>query len=500
MNLQEQISRIQSMMGVLNEEQESFITKFKKIKEFKDEGFKNVFSEKISGGIPDKTGEFYYVFPQTNSGCKELINNSSIGYIEKNTVHWSGVKKIEEGDAVLLLSPRLNKKYKETEFFDLELRWACSLVYGDAAVKKIKTLINSYNSKKEGVSITDIKELKTFMLNKDEIERINTQSELDLALAYVPPKPKSLEVKDENGNVSYPLSFSATSDGNISVSVLENFPSDKDPNRLFYFDGPIVTYRAVVYDIINIDLFITDYDNTTNTLTMDLRNCPGWAGSACKDDKGNPKVITTKLEKIRPIILKGVDDGYKVNDFKEIKFDITTKNKKGEPEKKTAGLIPINKTVNANWVFFGTKNQDTENITNLQEQIKRILMEELYSPSGTEMIPNKLVTHRSSPAWRKSIKLNGLETSVGECYQSYVGGEVECRPSIFATDSLNEDDMFDNGYDDDIWLINTECAGVTWYRDAHFEGGDYEHHIVTFEDIPSKCIKLIHKGTGKSIW
>ncbi len=61
------------MMGVLNEEQESFITKFKKIKEFKDEGFKNVFSEKISGGIPDKTGEFYYVFPQTNSGCKVYI-------------------------------------------------------------------------------------------------------------------------------------------------------------------------------------------------------------------------------------------------------------------------------------------------------------------------------------------------------------------------------------------------------------------------------------------
>jgi hypothetical protein len=137
---------------------------------------------------------------------------------------------------------------------------------------------------------------------------------------------------------------------------------------------------------------------------------------------------------------------------------------------------------------------------NLREHIRRILKEEIYSPSGTEMKPNKFVSHQSSPVWRKNIKLTGLQTSVGECYQSHVGDDVECQPSIFATDSLNKDDMFDDGYDDDIWLIDTECAGVTWYRDAHFEGGDYEHHIVTFENISPNCIKLIHKGTGKSIW
>jgi hypothetical protein len=137
---------------------------------------------------------------------------------------------------------------------------------------------------------------------------------------------------------------------------------------------------------------------------------------------------------------------------------------------------------------------------NLQEQIRRIIKEELYSPKGTEMTPNKFVVHQSNPVWRDNIKLTGLQTSVGECYQSYVGGDVECQPSIFATDSLNKEDMFDDGYDDDIWLIDTECAGVNWYRDTHFEGGDYEHHIVTFENIPSNCIKLIYKGSGKSIW
>ena len=142
---------------------------------------------------------------------------------------------------------------------------------------------------------------------------------------------------------------------------------------------------------------------------------------------------------------------------------------------------------------------------NIQEHIRKVLREELYSPSGTEMTPNKFVVHQSSPVWRKNIKLTGLQTSVGECYENHamdLYGEwyTECQPAIFATDSLKKEDMFDDGYDDDIWLINTECAGVTWYRDAHFEDGGYEHHIVTFENIPTKCIKLIHKGTGKSIW
>ena len=142
---------------------------------------------------------------------------------------------------------------------------------------------------------------------------------------------------------------------------------------------------------------------------------------------------------------------------------------------------------------------------NLQEHIRKILKEGLYSPSGTEMTPNKFVVHQSSPIWRKNIKLTGLQTSVGECYENHamnLYGEkyTECRPAIFATDSVNKDDMFDDGYDDDIWLIDTECAGVTWYKDAHFEGGDYEHHIVTFENISPNCIKLIHKGSGKSIW
>ncbi len=139
---------------------------------------------------------------------------------------------------------------------------------------------------------------------------------------------------------------------------------------------------------------------------------------------------------------------------------------------------------------------------NLQESIRRILREETYSPAGNEYTPGRYVVHKSAPYWRENIELTGLQVSVGECYENHAMGlygewYTECKPAIFATDSLNEEDRFDSTYDDDTWLIDTECAGVTWYRDAHFENDDYSHHIVTFENISPNCLKLIHKGTGK---
>jgi len=130
--------------------------------------------------------------------------------------------------------------------------------------------------------------------------------------------------------------------------------------------------------------------------------------------------------------------------------------------------------------------------------IIRIVNEEIYSPSGRDYEPGKYVAHKSSPVWRDNIELTGLQTSVGDCYRQFVGGDVPCKESIFATDSVNKDDMFDSTYDDDIWIIDTECAGVEWYKDRHFDDGDYQKHIVTFNNISPDCIKLIHKGTGRS--
>jgi len=138
----------------------------------------------------------------------------------------------------------------------------------------------------------------------------------------------------------------------------------------------------------------------------------------------------------------------------------------------------------------------------LQEQINRIQsmmgIDESYDPSGEKHIPNKLVVHKSNPIWRNKIESTGLQVSVGDCYQTYAGDNVECKPAIFATDSLKKKYIFDSTYDDDIWVVDTECAGVDWYKDRHFDSGDYKYHIVTFDNIPPQCVKLIYKGTGDS--
>lgn len=99
-------------------------------------------------------------------------------------------------------------------------------------------------------------------------------------------------------------------------------------------------------------------------------------------------------------------------------------------------------------------------VDDLQESIRRILREETYSPAGYEYFPDRYVVHKSNPVWRENIKLTGLQVSVGECYQIYVGGDVECKETIFPTDSLSKNEMFDSTYDDDIWLIDTECANI----------------------------------------
>jgi hypothetical protein len=118
---------------------------------------------------------------------------------------------------------------------------------------------------------------------------------------------------------------------------------------------------------------------------------------------------------------------------------------------------------------------------------------------GEEVTPGRYVVHSSNPSNRDNISTTGLQVSLGECYLIYADSNYEeddeCVPAIFATDSLKKKDMFDSTYDDDIWVIDTDRAGVQWYKDAHFDFGDYKH-IVTFENIPVDAVRLIYKGTG----
>lgn len=141
---------------------------------------------------------------------------------------------------------------------------------------------------------------------------------------------------------------------------------------------------------------------------------------------------------------------------------------------------------------------------NLQEQISRIQgmmgLSELYKPSGKVHKPSQFVYHKAPPLVRDNIFEMGLLVSVGDCYKSYSENftEEECVPAIFATDSENENYWYESTWDDDVWMIDTECANVNWYKDKHYRGGDYEYHIVTFENILPDCIKLIYEGTGEN--
>ena len=121
---------------------------------------------------------------------------------------------------------------------------------------------------------------------------------------------------------------------------------------------------------------------------------------------------------------------------------------------------------------------------------------ENYSPAGKEIIPNKIVIHKSNPKVRDKILNEGLKVRAGECYKIYAGYGEKCIPAIFATNSTNKRSWFDSTYDDDVWEINTEMIpDVKWYKDKHYESRS--KHIVTFENIPVDAITLKHEGTGK---
>ena len=120
---------------------------------------------------------------------------------------------------------------------------------------------------------------------------------------------------------------------------------------------------------------------------------------------------------------------------------------------------------------------------NLQEHIRKVLREDEYSPAGKEIIPNKIVIHKSNPKVRDRISNDGLKARAGECYKIYAGYGEKCIPAIFATNSTNKRAWFDSTYDDDIWAINTEMIpDVKWYKDRHFDST--KKHIVTFDNIP----------------
>lgn len=111
---------------------------------------------------------------------------------------------------------------------------------------------------------------------------------------------------------------------------------------------------------------------------------------------------------------------------------------------------------------------------------------------------NNFVYHKSNPIFRDKIAVEGLITKgISETWLSDTAIEGQ---AIFATNSEDRSKWFDDGYDDDIYRIDTSKIKNKWYKDPNFEGTGihYDSHVITFEDIPLSAIELIYKGTGKS--
>ena len=112
----------------------------------------------------------------------------------------------------------------------------------------------------------------------------------------------------------------------------------------------------------------------------------------------------------------------------------------------------------------------------------------------------KYVYHTSNPKFRKDIKKEGLtpkgksETWLSD---TKIDGEV-----IFAI-SGDVENVWDSGYNDDLYRIDTTKLKNKWYKDPNFVDGVYKNQridaIITFEPIPKNYIELIYKGTGDNL-
>lgn len=138
--------------------------------------------------------------------------------------------------------------------------------------------------------------------------------------------------------------------------------------------------------------------------------------------------------------------------------------------------------------------------------IKNIINEEIENfdwnkkdVAGKSIIPKEFVLHSSPTKNRKGILNNGLQLKYGDNYTGWVGRNKNAIPAIFATNGdINSVTGGLTNYPDDIWSINTYKINNKWYIDNHFSTltkyGYNNPHIVTFENIPSNALTLIHKG------
>ena len=114
-----------------------------------------------------------------------------------------------------------------------------------------------------------------------------------------------------------------------------------------------------------------------------------------------------------------------------------------------------------------------------------------------DRIPIKLY-HKSNPLNRKSILLNGLIPTIGDSYAAHYDEDVELIPMIFLYD--NDIAKYDTTWDDDIYEINTKFINKNKLVKDPDEYMYHKHGCYGYIGIiPKYAIKLVYKGTGKSL-
>jgi hypothetical protein len=105
----------------------------------------------------------------------------------------------------------------------------------------------------------------------------------------------------------------------------------------------------------------------------------------------------------------------------------------------------------------------------LRQSIKKILLESFWlkqNPHLLEVVPKKYIYHTSNPIFRDKISKEGL-TPRGKS-ESWLSDTKIDGKVIFAINSNKKEDIWDSGYDDDLYRINTTNLKNKWYHDPNF--------------------------------
>lgn len=110
-----------------------------------------------------------------------------------------------------------------------------------------------------------------------------------------------------------------------------------------------------------------------------------------------------------------------------------------------------------------------------------------------KIIPDTFVYHKSRIKNRCSIFKTGLIAQVGRSYSSRLKYNKEIKPAVFVNNIDINSNLYCKNIDLDIWKINTLLINNEFFIDENM-GAKNKDYLITFENIPTHAIELIHKG------